>query len=130
MAVSDSDGVVCDNARGRFVSSVDNGSSDNFGVVFVVISNGVVSFNAKVIIFSDSASNISGIAGGGVVSDSECDISDIGKGFISDSDSDISDSAEGVIVPDSDIGSGDNEGDVFVLASDGCVSVSEKGVVF
>ncbi len=44
--VSDSDGVVCDNARGRFVASVDNGSSDNFGVVFVVISNGVVSFNA------------------------------------------------------------------------------------
>ncbi len=61
---------------------------------------------------------------------SDCDISDIGKGFISDSDSDISDSAEGVIVPDSDIGSGDNEGDIFVLASDGCVSVGAKGVVF
>jgi hypothetical protein len=70
------------------------------------------------------------MAGGVVVSDSNCDISDIGNGFISDSDDDVSDSAVGVIVSDSDIRSGDNEGDVFVLASDGRVSVSAKGVIF
>ncbi len=45
--VSDSDGVVCDNARGWFVSSVDKGCSENFGDVFVVISNGVVSLINK-----------------------------------------------------------------------------------
>jgi hypothetical protein len=51
---------------------------------------------------------------------------------VSDSDCDVSEIKEDVVAdmcgfgPDSDIGSGDNAGDAFVLASEGCVFVISR----
>ncbi len=55
---------------------------------------------------------------------------------VSNSDCDVSEIKEDVVADmfgfghDSDIGSGDNAGDVFVLASEGCVFVIARDVVF
>jgi hypothetical protein len=66
---------------------------------------------------SDLGGVISTTAKGLAVSDSDCDVSEIKKDVVADTCG---------FGPDSNIGSGDNAGDAFVLASEGCVFVISR----